>query len=149
MSQLENETLGVSNRTNEAALYISVIEPLTEQVTPSRNRPVPLPQQLEECEGTISAMSIPSMADMMVYPMDFENTNTTPFVLERALNSYQYGLVSLGRAAEMAGLHYDSMINELERRGIQLHFGPATPEEAEQEERRFLETFRRSLPSDR
>ena len=64
--------------------------------------------------------------------------------LQRALDRYRLKLISLGRAAEMAGLPYDKFIDELERKGIPLHFGPESPEEAEREARQFDEAIKRS-----
>lgn len=63
--------------------------------------------------------------------------------LEMAVSMYGNGLISLGRASEMAEVDYEGMIEILESRGIALNFGPRTPEEAERQEGRFLESLKR------
>lgn len=57
---------------------------------------------------------------------------------------YEAGLISLGRASEIAGLPYERMIDILHSRGTPLSFGPETVEEAEAERRDLLEQFRQS-----
>ncbi|MBK6787556.1 MAG: UPF0175 family protein [Betaproteobacteria bacterium] len=46
------------------------------------------------------------------------NTGTPEALLELAVALYESDQISLGRAAEVAGLPYSSMIDELGRRGI-------------------------------
>jgi predicted HTH domain antitoxin len=67
--------------------------------------------------------------------------------LYTALGAYKSGLISLGRAAEIAELPYDKMIDELRKRGISLRFGPASVEEAEAEEERLLAAIKRQRSS--
>lgn len=149
MSEQSNETWGISNCYNEAFDFIEDFGHESEHVSSYGNLPVQF-HQFEDDEWTLSAINASVSTDMMAKIIaDFEALSTTPFALEIAIGNYQRGLISLGRAAEMASLHYDTLMNELERRGIQLRLGPATPEEAEREERRFFERVRRSLSTDR
>ncbi len=53
--------------------------------------------------------------------------------LDIAIELYKKEKVSLGKAAAIAGLSYDEMLNTLHLRGIQPKFGPETKEEAEEE----------------
>lgn len=58
--------------------------------------------------------------------------------LSFALSRYKAGLVSLGRAAEIAGLPYDKMMDELQKHGISLRIGPSSVEEAERRGERLI-----------
>ena len=55
------------------------------------------------------------------------------FRLLLALDLYMSGKISLGKAAELAGISYDEFWDELRRRGLKLRVGPKTIEEAERE----------------
>jgi predicted HTH domain antitoxin len=68
-------------------------------------------------------------------------------VLLEAITMYQDAIISLGQAAEIAGLPYDSMIVEMRRLGIPLRFGPSSVKEAEEEARQFLESLKQSSSS--
>ena len=50
--------------------------------------------------------------------------------MDIAVNLYRRGDVSLGKAAELAGVGYDKMKDILGERGIPLHRGPETVSEA-------------------
>jgi len=54
---------------------------------------------------------------------------------------YAPGRISLGKIAELWGLHYEEMIEAIKRRGLHLDFGPRTPEEADLE----LESIRKHM----
>lgn len=54
---------------------------------------------------------------------------------------YVPGRISLGKTAELCGLYYNEIIEEIRSRGFHLDFGPRTPEEAELE----LESIRRHM----
>ena len=54
---------------------------------------------------------------------------------------YTPGRISLGKTAELCGLYYDEIIEEINRRGLHLDFGPPTPEQANLE----LESIRRHM----
>jgi len=69
-------------------------------------------------------------------------------VAQSASPKYPYGIgiytpgrISLGKTAELCGLYYDEIIEEIKRRGLQFDFGPRTPDEAELE----LESVRRHM----
>jgi predicted HTH domain antitoxin len=47
-----------------------------------------------------------------------------------AVYRYQTGDISLGKAANLAGVSFEQMREILLNRGITLHLGPATQEEA-------------------
>jgi len=57
------------------------------------------------------------------------------------IDIYSPGRISLGQTAELCGLFYDEIIQEMKSRGLYLDFGPETLEEAE----RDLATIRRHL----
>ncbi|MDQ1327313.1 MAG: hypothetical protein QG641_593 [Candidatus Poribacteria bacterium] len=68
------------------------------------------------------------------------------FDLDLAINEYRNGEVSLGKAAEIAGLCWEDMKDVLIRNGIEPRLGPQTVEEARQDYltiRRFLDDQRR------
>jgi len=54
---------------------------------------------------------------------------------------YSPGRISLGKTAELCGLHYDEIIEEIKRRGLHFNFGPRSLEEAKLE----LESVRRHI----
>jgi len=61
--------------------------------------------------------------------------------LSLAIDLYISGKISLGKAAEIAGISYDDFINELRKRGIRLIVGPESPKEEDRElkeARRFV-----------
>jgi len=74
----------------------------------------------------------------------FEPKRVAAALVGIALSKYAAGLISLGRAAEIAGLPYEDMIDKLRARGISIRFGPESIEEAEAERKDLLEQFRRS-----
>jgi hypothetical protein len=57
------------------------------------------------------------------------------------IDIYSPGRISLGKTAELCGLYYDEIVDEMQRRGLHFHFGPRTLSEAEQE----LESIRRHM----
>jgi len=66
--------------------------------------------------------------------------------LALAINEYRNGEVSLGKAAEIAGLCWEDMKDVLIKNGIEPRLGPQTVEEARQDYltiRRFLDDQRR------
>ena len=65
--------------------------------------------------------------------------------LEMAIYRYQTGAISLGKAANLAGVSFEQMREMLSNRGIELHLGPETQEEAKAE----LTTLRSPLECSR
>jgi predicted HTH domain antitoxin len=68
------------------------------------------------------------------------------FDLDLAINEYRNGEISLGKAAEIAGLCWEDMKDVLIKNGIEPRLGPQTIEEARQDYltiRRFLDDQRR------
>jgi predicted HTH domain antitoxin len=65
--------------------------------------------------------------------------------LEMAIYRYQMGTISLGKAANLAGVSFEQMREVLLNRGITLHLGPETREEANAE----LTTLRSHLDATR
>lgn len=58
-----------------------------------------------------------------------------------AIDLYMSGKISLGRAAELAGLSYDEFWEALRKRGLKIRIGPKSLEEARAEyeaAKRFL-----------
>ena len=55
---------------------------------------------------------------MLTVPLGEDQTSTAATLLELAVALYESDQVSLGRAAEVAGLPYSRMIDELGRRSI-------------------------------
>lgn len=53
--------------------------------------------------------------------------------LEMAVCHYQAGGISLGKAANLAGVSFEQMREILLNRGVELQLGPETPEEAQAE----------------
>ena len=53
--------------------------------------------------------------------------------LEMAIYRYQTEAISLGKAANLAGVSFEQMREILLSRGIELHLGPETQEEAQAE----------------
>ena len=53
--------------------------------------------------------------------------------LEMAIYRYQTGAISLGKAANLAGVSFEQMREMLSNRGIELHLGPETQEDAKAE----------------
>ena len=84
-------------------------------------------------------MSKAEVVKVVVYiPKDVMNLLSTKDVSARmrlslAIDLYISGKVSLGKAAEIAGIPYDDFIDELRKRGIRLIVGPESPEEADKE----------------
>jgi hypothetical protein len=83
---------------------------------------------------------------------DMFGVNTLESPLHAILTSqiaeqYSAGLLSLGRAAEIAGLPYDRMIDELTRRGIGLNLGPSSISEAVEDEERIIASIRKRRSS--
>lgn len=64
-------------------------------------------------------------------------------LIDAAVRRYDAGLISLGRAAEIAGLPYDEMIDEIQRRGKKLRFNPSSLEEAEANEDQLIASFKK------
>ena len=64
-------------------------------------------------------------------------------LISNLAEQYETGLISVGRAAEIAGLKYDALLEEFEKRGVQLHFGPVSIEEAERREKRLVESLKK------
>lgn len=145
MSQQATELLGSSNAANCAGSTIGVADALQEKAPLSKISRIFLgavPSQGQENTLSSGYFSILGrVSNLGVYVVS-ENKGTTPVRLELALRDFQLGFISLGRAAEIAGLKYDTFIDELRRRCIELEFGPETAEEAELEERRFLDRTR-------
>ena len=65
--------------------------------------------------------------------------------LSRALYQYRMGRVSTGKAAEMADLYYDEMIDEIRKNKIPLRFGPSSFREAEREGKQLVEQLKQLL----
>jgi len=92
---------------------------------------------------------------VLVPPQDlFRNVTPRaprPPTLDYIVEEYQLQRISLGRAAELAGLPYTEMLEELRKRGVQLQFGPQTVEEAEEELSAFRKWLKkaRESPTDR
>ncbi len=61
--------------------------------------------------------------------------------LEGAIHRYRTGEVSLGKAAALAGIPWERMREILVQRGVQLHLGPESEEEVQEE----IETLERIL----
>jgi predicted HTH domain antitoxin len=74
----------------------------------------------------------------------FEPKQVAAALIGLALSKYASGLISLGRAAEIARLPYEDMIDTLRARGIAIRFGPESIEEAESERKDLLEQFKQS-----
>ncbi len=53
--------------------------------------------------------------------------------LEMAIYRYQTGAISLGKAANLAGISFEQMRDILTNRGVELHLGPETSEDAQAE----------------
>ena len=53
--------------------------------------------------------------------------------LEMAIYRYQTEAISLGKAANLAGVSFEQMREILLNRGLELHLGPETKEEAKTE----------------
>lgn len=64
-------------------------------------------------------------------------------IVDIAIGRYEAGLISLGRAAEIAGLKYDTMLEELGKRGIVPYFGPSSIEEAEKRGKRLVASLKK------
>lgn len=75
---------------------------------------------------------------MRTHPYEEKYAQPMNISLNAAIGRYEAGLVSLGRAAEIAGLPYDKMMDELYKRGIPLRFGPASLAEAERRGERLI-----------
>jgi len=55
--------------------------------------------------------------------------------IESLIQRYRLGYLSLGRAAELAGMHYDEFIDLLISKGISPSMGPESEEEFKEEEK--------------
>jgi hypothetical protein len=71
------------------------------------------------------------------------NLESQMALVSNLAEQYEAGLISVGRAAEVAGLKYDTLLEEFEKRGVQLHFGPVSIEEAERREKRLVESLKK------
>lgn len=60
-----------------------------------------------------------------------------------AVESYMEGRVSLGKAAELAGVSYDDFWDFLKDRGLKIRAGPKSIEEAEREYRAAQEHLKK------
>lgn len=74
---------------------------------------------------------------------DYLPFHSRKVIVDIAAEQYEGGLISLGRAAEIAGLKYDTMLDELEKRGIAPHFGPPSIEEAEKRGKRLVASLKK------
>lgn len=63
--------------------------------------------------------------------------------LEIAVKQYEVGLISLGKAAEIANLPYDKMMRKLESRGVPLRLGPPSLDEAKKREERLVASLKK------
>ncbi len=145
LSTEEFMTLNLSNEPSRSS-GVNIYQEL-DTGTPFRSRWIFLSPSSEDEQSFHSKLRIASPGHLfsnLESIVRFQATTRFTWDIERALHSYKQGLISLGRAAEIARLPYDVMIDELERRGISLHFGPESAEKAEQEERRFYEMAKRS-----
>ena len=85
---------------------------------------IKLPVELAEELGLESAKELESHARLLL-----------------AIDLYMSGKISLGRAAELAGLSYDEFWEALRERGLKIRVGPKSLEEARAEyeaAKRFL-----------
>ncbi|MDI6654569.1 MAG: UPF0175 family protein [Candidatus Hydrothermarchaeota archaeon] len=58
-----------------------------------------------------------------------------------AARLYERGEISLGKAAEIVGVTYSEMKEELAKRGIEIRKGPSTVEEAKEDYKILLKTL--------
>jgi predicted HTH domain antitoxin len=68
----------------------------------------------------------------------FHKLSTRSFAVESAVHAYERGLISLGRAAEIANLPYGKIMSILIERGVPLHLG-APVDIAEKRSKRLVE----------
>ena len=89
------------------------------------------------CEPSSDLMEeVSHKIDTQEYEVHFAPRLTTLSPVQIAANAYERGLISLGRAAEIADLPYGKMIEALKERGIPLRFG--APVEVAEKRSRWL-----------
>jgi predicted HTH domain antitoxin len=71
----------------------------------------------------------------------FHKLSSRSFAVESAVRAYERGLISLGRAAEIANLPYSKIISILIERGVPLRLG-APVEVAEKRSKRLVERLK-------
>lgn len=75
-------------------------------------------QLLDDAQrGQVTAVTAKGQALLMTVPLD-NGSPAAGALLDLAATLYDGGQISLGRAAEIAGLAYADMMDELGRRGI-------------------------------
>jgi len=99
---------------------------------------IQLPKLLKkEADFYIKAGLYSSRAELMREALRYYIRHALRANVDVAVELYQKGDISMGKAAEIAGIGYEDMRQILKARGIKVRIGPETVEEAKKEVKEF------------
>lgn len=103
---------------------------------------VKLPNLLEkEADLYVKSGLYSSRGELMIEAVRYYLRNALKANVDVAIKMYKSGEISLGRAAEIAGVGYEDMRQILHGRGIKIKIGPENVSEANEE----LENIRKNI----
>jgi len=104
---------------------------------------IQLPKLLKkEADYYVKAGLYSSRAELMREALRYYIRHALKANVDIAVELYKKEEVSLGKAAELAGVSYEDMRQILKNRGIKIKIGPQTVEEAEKETKKLTKRAR-------